>query len=160
MKAKVIKKAATTVTKEAEVKTSVAEPSAIVKTVEEKEVKAPVAKAAVKEPAKKTAAKATAKKTAAKATAKAKKEAGAKTTAAKAAKKTTARKAEVKTSVTLQFYGKSYTQEDLMKIAKDVWKYDLKKKVGDLKSVELYVKPEENICYYVINGDVDGSFAL
>ena len=46
-----------------------------------------------------------------------------------------------------------------MKIAKDVWKFDLKKKVGDLKSVELYVKPEENICYYVMN-DETGSFAL
>ena len=76
------------------------------------------------------------------------------------AKKVPAKKAEVKANVTLQFDGKSYTQTDLLKIAKDVWKYDLKKKVGDLKSVDLYVKPEENTCYYVINGEVVGSFVL
>lgn len=84
----------------------------------------------------------------------------------KAAKKatTTAKKAvskkEVKTSISVQFGGKSYTTDELVKIAKDVWKYDLKKKVGDFKSVELYVKPEENQCYYVINGEVTGKFFI
>ena len=47
-----------------------------------------------------------------------------------------------------------------MKMAKDVWKYDLKQKVGDLTSVELYVKPEENMAYYVMNKDFAGSFYL
>ena len=28
------------------------------------------------------------------------------------------------------------------------------------KTVELYVKPEESSVYYVINGDVTGSFAI
>ncbi len=77
-----------------------------------------------------------------------------------AVKKPAAKKAEIKANVTLQFDGKSFTQAELIKIAKDVWKYDHKKKVGDLKSIDLYVKPEENVCYYVINGDVAGSFAL
>ncbi len=77
-----------------------------------------------------------------------------------AVKKPAAKKAEVKANVTLQFDGKSFTQAELIKIAKDVWKYDHKKKVSDLKSIDLYVKPEESICYYVINGDVAGSFSL
>lgn len=47
-----------------------------------------------------------------------------------------------------------------MKIAKDVWKYDLGKNEADFKDVELYVKPEESSVYYVINGDVTGSFAI
>ena len=47
-----------------------------------------------------------------------------------------------------------------MKIAKDVWKYDLNQKAGDFKSVELYVKPEESVVYYVINGEVKGSFGI
>lgn len=66
----------------------------------------------------------------------------------------------MKESLHLEFAGKSYTTEDLVKIAKDVWKYDLKKKVGDFKSVELYVKPEESVVYYVINGDVAGNFGI
>ena len=73
---------------------------------------------------------------------------------------TTAAKAEAKAVVNLQFSGKSYTTEDLVKIAKDVWKYDLKKKVSDFKTVELYVKPEESQVYYVINEEVTGSFGI
>lgn len=79
--------------------------------------------------------------------------------AATAAKKATAKK-EVKASINVQFGGKSYNADELVKIAKDVWKYDLKKKVGDFKTVELYVKPEENQCYYVINGEVTGNFFI
>lgn len=77
-----------------------------------------------------------------------------------AAKTTTTRKAAVKENVHLEFAGKSYSTEDLVKIAKDVWKYDLKKKVGDFKSVELYVKPEESVVYYVINGEEKGQFNI
>ena len=76
------------------------------------------------------------------------------------AKKAPAKKAAVKTAVTLQFAEKSYTEESLLTIAKDVWKFDLKQKATDLKSVELYVKPEEGLCYYVFNGDVTGSFVI
>ena len=59
-------------------------------------------------------------------------EKAAKTTAKKAkattAKKTT-KKAELKSAMHIQFDGKSYEQEDLVKIAKDVWKYDLKQRL-------------------------------
>lgn len=75
----------------------------------------------------------------------------------KVTKKTTRK---VKCEMQLQFAGKAYTQEDLMKIAKDVWRYDLKQKVGDLKTVELYVKPEESAVYYVMNEDFTGSFVI
>lgn len=92
----------------------------------------------------------------------AKKEAAGKDAAEKASASKPGRKPkkEVKTAVHLQFAGKSYTEEDLMKIAKDVWKYDLKQKAGDLVSVELYVKPEENTVYYVMNKDFMGSFRI
>ena len=75
-------------------------------------------------------------------------------------RKTASKKAEVKSELHLQFGGNSYTQEELVKIAKDVWKYDLKQKVGDLTSVELYVKPEEHAVYYVMNKDFTGSFYI
>ena len=82
-----------------------------------------------------------------------------KKTAAKAAPKRAAKK-EIEATVSVQFSGKSYTTQELVAIAKDVWKYDLKQKVSDFKSVELYVKPEENQAYYVINGEHTGSFFI
>ncbi len=66
----------------------------------------------------------------------------------------------VKTEMHIQFAGKSYTTEDLVKIAKDVWQFDLNKKPEEFRSIEFYVKPEENITYYVINGNVTGSFYI
>ena len=120
------------------------------KTAAKEAEKAPVAKAEVKAPVKAEVKKPAAKKETAK-----------KETAKKApAKKPAAKKAELKSEISVQFGGKSYSQEDLLKIAKDVWKYDLGKKVSDFKSVELYVKPEEFRAYYVINGEVTGSFAI
>ena len=80
-----------------------------------------------------------------------------------AAKKPAVKKAvkeEVKVSMNVQFGGKSYTTDDLVRIAKDVWKYDLKQKAVDFKSVELYVKPEDGMAYYVINGKEAGSFYI
>ena len=71
-----------------------------------------------------------------------------------------AKKPVVKEEVNFQFSGKSYTSEDLIRITRDVWKYDLNGKEEDVKSIELYVKPEENTAYYVINGDVTGSFFI
>ena len=86
------------------------------------------------------------------------------TTAAKATKTTkstkTVKKAELKTTLNVQFDGKSYTEEDLVKIAKDVWKFDLKKKASDLTSIDLYIKPEEGRAYYVMNKEFMGSFQV
>ena len=80
---------------------------------------------------------------------------------AKAPARRTAKKApEVKGNVTVQFSGKSYSTEDLVKIAKDVWKYDLGREEADFKSVELYVKPEESSVYYVVNEEVKGNFSI
>lgn len=106
-------------------------------------------KAEVKKPA---AKKATAKKTTAKK--------AAKTATAKATTTRAAKKAENTAVVHLQFAGKSYTTEDLVKSAKDVWQYDLNQKPEDFKKVALYVKPEENLVYYVINDDVSGNFYI
>lgn len=143
---KPVAKAATakaTDTKTEEVKTTPAETVAEPKKEEVKKTPAKKTTEAKKAPAKKTAA---VKKTADK-----------KETVQK---EVPVKKAVIKETVHLQFAGKAYTTEDLVKIAKDVWKYDLNQKAGDFKTVELYVKPEENVVYYVINGDVTGSFAI
>lgn len=129
---------------------------AVAKKEEVKETKVETAKEVKAAPAKKVAEKKeTLKKEVAK-KAPAKKETVKKETTKKAATK----KAEVKADVQIQFSGKAYTTDELVKIAKDVWKYDLGKKEADFKTVELYVKPEESLTYYVINGEVSGSFAI
>lgn len=135
-----------------------AEAKEVAKKTEEKAVEAKKEVKEVKKAATKTAA--TAKKAASKTTATAKK-AAAKTvkTAEKAVKKVTTAK-KVSEEVVIQFAGKAYTTETLIKSAKDIWVYDLGNKEADIKSVEVYAKPEESIAYYVINGDVTGSFYI
>ncbi len=78
---------------------------------------------------------------------------------APAVKKETVKKV-AKSVVTLEYKGNAYTEESLIQSAKDVWVYDLGKDLKDFKTVELYVKPEENTVYYVINKEVTGGFAL
>lgn len=75
-------------------------------------------------------------------------------------KKTAAKKAEMQADLHIQYSGKSYSQEELMNIAKDVWKYDLKQKASALNSIKLYVKPEENVAYYVMNDEFTGHFNI
>lgn len=127
------------------------------KTTVKAEVKTTPVKAEVKAAPAKAEVKAAPAKAEAKAPAKAAKKPAAKKAAAK---KPAAKATDVKVSVNVQFGGKSYTTEDLVKIAKDVWKYDLKQKAADFKSVELYVKPEDGMTYYVINGKEAGSFYI
>ncbi len=77
-----------------------------------------------------------------------------------AAARKTVKKADQKIAVHVQYAGKSYSQEDLVKMAQDVWKYDLKQKVRGLASIDLYVKPEENKVYYVMNQEFTGDFNI
>ncbi len=65
------------------------------------------------------------------------------------AKRTTAK--DIKTSVVVQFAGKEVAEKDLIAAVKKAY---TKKgnKVGDIKTIEIYVKPEESAAYYVING--------
>ncbi len=101
-------------------------------------------------PEEKAAEKTTAKKAPAK-----------KTTAKKTtAKKAPAKKAELKTEMYLQFYGKEYSDKEILQKVKEIWTKVLKNKVGDMKDVKIYLKPEESKAYYVINGDTTGEVDL
>lgn len=80
--------------------------------------------------------------------------------AKKTSSKRTARKTEIKTEMFLQFAGKEYTQKEIFQKVKDVWTKALKNKVGDMKDVKIYLKPEESAAYYVINGDTTGRIDL
>ena len=79
---------------------------------------------------------------------------------AKPAAKAPAKKAAVKETIYLQYLGKEIDKEDLMKQVKEIWTKEQKKKVSDMKSVSLYLKPEENAAYYVINEEVSGKIDL
>lgn len=65
----------------------------------------------------------------------------------------------MKTTFYVEFYGQQIDQADLIKEAKSIWTKS-GKKAADLKSLDLYVKPEEYKAYYVFNGDENGGFDL
>ena len=69
-------------------------------------------------------------------------------------KKATAKK-EIKTSLFVEYYGKQVQEKDMIASVKKAWTKS-GKKVADIKTMALYVKPEENSVYYVINGDSAG----
>lgn len=133
---------------------------AVKKTVE-KAAKPAVETKAVKAEATKAAAKTTEKAAEAKTTETAKKAPAKKTTARKTpAKRTTTKKAAVVTEeVYLQYAGKEFSSSDLTAKVKEIWK-EMGKKAADLKDIKVYVKPEENAAYYVINNEETGSFGL
>ena len=134
--------AAAAKTETAAPKAEVKAPAVAVATAPKTEEKKEAAPKAVKKPA-------AAKKTETK-----------KPAAKKPVAKKTVKKAEQKSALHIQFSGKSYSQEDLVKMAQDVWKYDLKQKVRELASIDLYVKPEENKVYYVMNQEFTGDFNI
>lgn len=59
----------------------------------------------------------------------------------------------------IQFSGKEFILGELEQKVKEIWreKGNLQK---DIKTLEIYVKIEENKCYYVINETVSGKFEL
>ena len=65
----------------------------------------------------------------------------------------------MKSTFYVEYYGKQIDQDTLIKEAKSILKKK-NKKASDLKSLNLYVKPEENTAYYVFNDDETGSFVI
>lgn len=116
------------------------------------EKKAPAKKEAPKAAPKKEAP---AKKEAPKATPK--KEAPAKKVAPKAAEK---KEAALVQNTYIEFASVQYHEATITKMAEQVWTKDMKKKLSDLKSMELYIKPEEKKVYYVFNKKETGDFDL
>lgn len=71
-------------------------------------------------------------------------------TAKKAAAKKTPAK-EIKSAIYVQFAGKEYTEKALVAAAKKAY-VALGNKAADIKTIDLYVKTEENVAYYAVNG--------
>ena len=77
-------------------------------------------------------------------------------TAVKAVETETKKAAAVKETVSLQYLGKDIKTADLMEQVKNIWTGELGKDAADLKAINLYLKPEDNAAYYVINESFSG----
>ncbi len=136
------------------------------KTTAKTETKAPAAKTAAKTETKTTAAKTTAAaKTEAKPATKTATKAATTKAAAKteekaapakkpAAKKTAAAK-EVQTKVYIEFNGAKVAVDEVVENVKATYKANGGK--AAIKTLEIYVKPDEQAAYFVVNGELDGN---
>ncbi|MCR5402720.1 MAG: DUF6465 family protein [Butyrivibrio sp.] len=138
------KNAATIKTAAAEVKKTEAKAEATVKEAEKIEAVKEAEKAVEKKaaPAKKAATKKAE-------TVEAEKEAPAKKAAAPKAE-------EVKANIVLQYADKDVPYEAIVQSSKDNYANEMGGDVNDIKKLSVYVKPEENAAYYVVNDKVQG----
>ncbi|MDY3987408.1 MAG: DUF6465 family protein [Peptoniphilaceae bacterium] len=58
----------------------------------------------------------------------------------------------MKTNLYIQFQGKEVEEVALVEQVKKYWK-EAGKKIKDIHSIDLYVKPEESCAYYRVNGE-------
>ena len=103
------------------------------------------------EPAKTPAAKTTTEKTVT--------EKAAKTVAKKTTPKKSAAKKEIKVNAVVEYYGQQMDEKTIIANVKKAWTKS-GRKVGEIKTMDLYIKPEESAVYYVINGIDTGAVAL
>lgn len=85
--------------------------------------------------------------------------ASAKKAAKPAAAKKPAAKKEINVKTVVEYYGKQVDEKDIIANVKKAWTKS-GKKVGDIKNIELYIKPEEAAVYYVINKTETGAVAF
>lgn len=71
--------------------------------------------------------------------------------AKKETKKKTTKKADPKAAVIIEYGGRQIVAKEVLKSATKAFK-KLKKDVT-IKTIEIYVKPEEGVAYYVVNGE-------
>ena len=116
-----------------------------VKTAPVKETVKETVKEAANETAKETAKAAPAKEAAPKAEAK---------KPVRRTKKAAAATAEVY----FQYLGKEFASKDLVSDVKKAWIEMTGKKEEDIQDIKVYVKPEENKAYYVVNGEAEGHY--
>ena len=142
----------------AEVKKNVVAPAATEVKKEEVKKEAPKAEVKKEAPKKEAPKKAEAKKAPAKKEAP-KKEAPKKEAPKKEApKKAAAKKAEVKETFAVQFAGKDYASDVIVKLVKDAYKATKNK--AAIKTLNVYVNTDDSRAYYVINDEFHGSVEL
>ncbi len=68
--------------------------------------------------------------------------------------------AETAREMFLQYGDKEVNMRDVFKRVEEIWTKDWDNKAEDLKDVKVYLKVEDSAAYFVINGDITGSFGL
>ena len=81
-------------------------------------------------------------------------------TAEKAEQKTPGRKAAVKEEFVLEFAGKQITQEEIKKKVKENWTKVQKNKIKDIKTIKVFLQPENSCAYYTINDEGNDSYKI
>ena len=74
----------------------------------------------------------------------------------KAAAKTRRSKKDMKVNAYVEYYGKQVHENTMIADVKKAWKKS-GHKIGEIKTMDLYIKPEESKVYYVINETESGS---
>ncbi len=65
----------------------------------------------------------------------------------------------MKKTLFVQYDGKQVEEKEIVASVKAAWT-EAGNKVGDIKTLEVYVKPEEDTVYYVINETESGKVAF
>lgn len=73
---------------------------------------------------------------------------------------TTTKEAKIKTSLVVQYQSIEVNTETLIDQVKEIWSSVHEKSEKDIKTLEMYIKPEEYSAYYVINDSVKGRLDL
>jgi hypothetical protein len=69
------------------------------------------------------------------------------------------RRGSIKTEFFVEFGDEKISMDQIALLVKDRWKAE-GKLLKDIKSVELYLKPQERACYYVINQNINGAVSV
>lgn len=72
-------------------------------------------------------------------------------------KRNTRKTTAVDSNVYIQYFGKQVTTKDIIDSCQADYKSNNRAAV---KSIEVYVKPEDDTAYYVVNGNVQGNVSL
>ncbi len=65
-----------------------------------------------------------------------------------------------KSEIYIQYADSEICIQDVLDKIKAQWTKDLENGEDELEELKVYIKPEDNAAYYVINGDITGSFGL
>lgn len=65
----------------------------------------------------------------------------------------------MKSTLYVEYQEKQLAEKDLIAKAKTIWT-ESGKKISELTSLHIYVKPEENMAYCVFNEDIKAEFTL
>lgn len=77
---------------------------------------------------------------------------------APAARKAPAKKAEPKETVVIEYAGSQIVAKDVLEAATKAYKENHKGVV--IKTIEVYIQPEEKVAYYVVNGEGSEDFKV